>query len=49
MVSLDEDEIGTGSPPSGYGSLDLKGKDLYKLVDLKVLKTLLEVAPIWVA
>lgn len=43
LVALNEGEFGACSGPSGHGILDLKGTNLYELVDHKVSNTLLEV------
>lgn len=45
-VALDEGEVGVSSGPSAHGILDLKGTDLYELVDLKWSRTLFKVVPI---
>lgn len=44
MVSLDEGKVSAFSGPSSHDSLNMKGMDLYELVDLKASKTLLYVA-----
>lgn len=43
MLDLDEGKVGTFLGPSAHDSLDLKGTNLYELVDLKLLKNLFKV------
>lgn len=46
MVALDEGKIGACSGLKGHDSLDLKGKNMHKLFDLKFSKTLFEVVSV---